>query len=100
MLEFIKITNDIMLKEIPYIIITNVDYREENTVMTVRVEYFDLQFNKQAFKFRYIEAQRPLYGEDPLIPEFTAYLRTYVKPVFNESKGKDNDGDVEIVYFK
>lgn len=86
MLNFIKTTNEIMLKEVPYIITSNINYRCENSVMTMTVHFYDLELDKRSFTFKYFEADRPLCGDDPLILYFTNYLNMYVKPIFKKDK--------------
>lgn len=84
MLDFIKTTNEVLIREIPNILITSVGYKCRDSIMILNIHFYDLNFNNKAFEFMYYQVPKSLLAlEDELDLEFTAFLNEKVKPVFN-----------------
>ena len=91
LLDFIKITSEVISKEIPYLLTTNVNYRCEEGAMTINIRFYDTNFKIRGFEFTHYEAPNAftqyevpsdLNVNNDLALEFAHYLRKYVKPIF------------------
>lgn len=83
--DFIRITNEVLSKEIPNLLITNVNYRSSERTNIINVHFYDLDFQIKGFQFMYYVAPNPLKKIDyDLILEFTNYLDDYVRPIFKK----------------
>lgn len=81
--DFIKITNEVLSKEIPNLLITNVNYRSSEGTNIINVHFYDINFKIKGFQFSYYAVPNPLIDiEYNLVLEFTAYLDEHVKPIF------------------
>ena len=80
--DFIKITNEVLSKEIPNLLITDVNYRSSEGTNIINVHFYDIDFKIKGFQFAYYAVPNPLKKVDnDLTLEFTDYLENYVKPI-------------------
>lgn len=82
LLDFIKVTSEVMLKEIPNLLIIDVNYRCEDEIMKINIHLFDLNFKVKVFQFAYCIPGYMLDIENDLAFKFTRYLGEHVKPIF------------------
>ena len=82
LIDFIKITNEVLSKEIPNLLITDVNYRSSEGTNIINVHFYDIDFKIKGFQFAYYTVPNPLKKVDnDLTIEFTNYLENYVKPI-------------------
>ena len=82
--NFIRITNETMLREVPYItaLDINYDYDRRYEYFTIQVSFLDLNNNIKGFGWKYFKSRSVLSFESELSSEFTYYLNNFVKPLF------------------
>ena len=81
--DFIRITNEVISKELPNLLITNVNYRCDEGTMIMNFRFYDTDFKIKGLQFMYYEVPNPLIDiEYNLVLEFTAYLDEHVKPIY------------------
>ena len=80
--DFIRITNEVISKELPNLLITNVNYRSSEGINIINVHFYDIDFKIKGFQFAYYAVPNPLIDiEYDLVLEFTTYLENCVKPI-------------------
>ena len=92
LLDFIRITNEIISKEIPYVHVVNVNYNYEYGAFVIGIHFFDTNRTMRGLKFWYYRSpESALNFEDKLIIEFTNYLDEHVKPIFKNQQNINID---------
>ena len=83
--DFIRITNEIISKEIPHVHVTNVNYNYnyEYEAFIIGIYFFDTNRTVKGLKFWYHRSPESVIDfESELIFEFTNYLDKHVKTIF------------------
>lgn len=80
MLNFIKVTSEIINEKLPMIKFSSITYRCDEGNMIINVQFYNSKMVKKAFQFMYYDTPNSLMYGANLAYEFSSYINDKVIP--------------------